>query len=320
MTAPPIPAPANAQLVIAHCTGNDYYRRAVETPELKASIALRAEAIRRRADLKPIPPLVFPDSVDDDLDEWEEFAVELDTKTHVRTVLYDAYSQLIIKCDVEIQGVIYEKDRILTSLASDLDGIMANTAQVVARLDGARTPAEAINQGVADVWQELTPLRDEYDHVRQAQDWTMAGDQRVIHCRSRYLHDDELATDLAIANLDEIFPGWVDPPQNHAIQRWDDRQRLQPWPADPIEQLVWMCTSGAEVWCPTIRQLDELKAKRMRDRAHPDGLPQPQPQRQELNRAPRAQDDYYSRVAPEIEITTPPVVDLDDRTPQEIEA
>lgn len=60
--------------------------------------------------------------------------------------------------------------------------------------------------------------------------------------------------------------------------------------------LVWMCTSGAKVWCPTTRQLDGLQAQRAAERAHPRGAPQQQG-RQVLNEPPRADDDYFSGIA-----------------------
>jgi len=188
----------------------------------------------------------------------------LDEAERVHSIEYKALSGLINKCDIMIQGVVHQKDRLLTSLADDLAEIMSQVSQAVERLDGARNPAEAIDRGVTDAWRDLQPLRDELDVLWTAQDWAMTGDQRVIHSRSEHL-DDDLASDLRIANLDEVFTDWKHPPQNHALQRWDDRSRLQPWPSDPIQQLVWLCTSGAKVWCPTTRQLDDLKAQRLAD-------------------------------------------------------
>ena len=55
--------------------------------------------------------------------------------------------------------MIHQRDRILAALASDLDEIIANAAAGVARLDGARNAAQAIEHGVADAWQELPDLR-----------------------------------------------------------------------------------------------------------------------------------------------------------------
>jgi hypothetical protein len=51
-----------------------------------------------------------------------------------------------------------------------------------------------------------------------------------------------------------------------------DRRPLdvRPWPKDdPVSQLVWLATSGAEPWIPTLTELDELAADR-RDRVNPN--------------------------------------------------
>jgi hypothetical protein len=321
MTVPTVPGPATSQLVMRRAAVNDHYRAAVETPEYQEAIELHNLTARRLADLRPVPELPLPDSVDDDLDEWLGIAKRLAAAVIARQTEHSALTSLSRKCEARIQSVVHEKDRMLTSLARALGDVMAAAAEVVARLDGAQNAAQAIERGVADAWQELPPLRAEYDSIRQAQDWVMSGDHRVIHCRSEYLWTDDLATDLAIANLDEVFSDWKHAPRNNSIQQWDNQHRLQPWPPDPTEQFVWLCTSGAQVWCPTTRQLDELKAQRQRARAHPDGPPpQPRPERQLLNSPARPPD--YSRIAPALERIDPPpelaqlvnevVVDLDD--------
>jgi len=94
--------------------------------------------------------------------------------------------------------------------------------------------------------------------------------------------------------LDSVFPDWKHAPQNQAIRRWDGPPDPRAWPADPIEQLVWLVTSGAEAWVPTLKQLDALKEQCLRDRAHPDGETQPRPVRQVLNEPPR---NHYDRIA-----------------------
>jgi hypothetical protein len=181
----------------------------------------------------------MPTRMEHDLDAWMSVVEDLEAAEHQRSVRYNALSSLITSLESTIQAVVHEKNRLLSSLAQDLDKIMADAAAVVARLDGARNAGEAIKRGVADAWQELPTLCDQYDTIRQAQDWIMAGDHRVVNARSEYLWTDDLASDLAIANLDTVFPDWKSPARNHAIQQWDNQNRLQPWPAEPIEQLVY---------------------------------------------------------------------------------
>jgi hypothetical protein len=307
MTTPA--GPATAQLVIRRAAMNDYYRRAVQTPEYDRALLLHAEATRLRQELAPIPQAPMPARADE-LDDMLNVVAGLAQLERERAEKHNYLTLVINHSQNAIQSVVNAKDHVIASLQTDLDEIVSAVAAVVDRLDGARNAAEAIQRGVAQPWQELTPLRDQLDSVWQAYDWSMMGDQRVIHSRSEYL-DDVLASDLRIANLDSVFGEWKHAPGNNAIQRWDDNRRLQPWPADPIEQLVWLATSGAKLWCPTPRQLDEQKAQRIADRAHPDGTPQQKPQRIDLNQAPRA--GYYDRVGPEINaLTVARPVELDE--------
>jgi hypothetical protein len=90
--------------------------------------------------------------------------------------------------------------------------------------------------------------------------------------------------------------------------RWDQPDP-RPWPTDdPIAQLVWLATSGAEAWVPTLDELRALREKRIDERRHPNGEPdQPRPDRQLLNQPPRS---HYDRIADEITITA--------RTPEEV--
>ena len=94
--------------------------------------------------------------------------------------------------------------------------------------------------------------------------------------------------------LERFFPAWKRPAANTAIARWDTPDP-RPYPEDPLAQLVWLATSGAEIWTPTRRELRELRAQKIQAVAHPNGEPdQPLAEREVLNEPPRADDDYYS--------------------------
>lgn len=216
-------------LVVAHAQHNPYYRKAVETPAYRDAMELRAEAIRRRAQLEPIAALPLPPSVRCDLDDWEDLAVTLAAADQARTVRMNAYNSLIAQCEREIASVVHQKDRLLASIAADLDQVMSRVSVVVAALNAARNAGEAIDLDVAEQWRQLLPLRAEYDQVRQAQDWALGGDHRATHTRSNYLYDDDLASEMRLANIAELFPAWKDPAPNHALQNWDTG-RAQPWP------------------------------------------------------------------------------------------
>ncbi len=127
-----------------------------------------------------------------------------------------------------------------------------------------------------------------------------------MQCNSEYL-DDPLASDLSIANLDSIFPDWKRPPADKTIVGWE-RPDPRPWPTDdPIAQLVWLATSGAKLWVPTLKQLHELREQRINAARHPNSVPaQARSERQLLNEVPRERQptqqpaSYFDRVIPEV--------------------
>jgi hypothetical protein len=293
MTAP---TTTPALRIIQRCEGNIYYRDAVATPAWSDAVALRDKLMHKRTTLQaPIRPQSPPITADVDtwLDGWLDDVARTDESERTRAAKLAALDSLITRCDLEIQAVQHNPNPVLAKLGRDMDGLMTgDIASSVRLLNGAHTPAAVVTAGDPDAlgaWQELASLRDEYDKIRQAQDWTTANDHRFQNWKSEYL-DDDLASDLSIANLDEIFPAWRRPAA--AVTRWDG-PNPRPWPTDPVAQLVWLATSGAKVWVPTLVQLGELRDQRLHAARHPNGEPQPQPQaqRQVLNNAPRSSYD-----------------------------
>ena len=304
MTAPPaVPAPAIAQLVIRRASINDYYRRAIETPDYLQAIRLHEWATRERANLPPTPQLPLPDSLEDDLDEWRSLPKKLADAEHERSVLDNGLAALQRKCESRIQSGIHQVDQRIASVARDVDGIMNEARPIATTLIAAdvHNAHQAIEHNMADRYQELRPFSEKLDSAFQAYDWLIPAVYLINH-RSEYL-DDPFASDTRIANLDEIDKGWKSPPQNLAFQSWDSR-RPELCPADGIDRMIWFYSSGAQVRAATTRQLNEQKAQRMRDRAHPNRQPQQQTARQELNQAPRG--GYFDRIVPVVETASPP--------------
>jgi hypothetical protein len=259
----------SAQAVLEHA-GNPYYAKALRAnPAYERALALRDKAFRTRADhalSRPHGP-ALPVTVDDDIDEWLTTAAATAAAESEWAAKDQALAALVARCDSNIQGVGMDRDAILHSLHDDLDELMARVSTAVDRLGGAHTPSEVIAAGVGDAWNELAALRTEYDEVRAAQDMAMIGaDSEMASARSNYLWEDPMASDTQIANLDKTFPGWRDKASTTfttAAPSWDGRP--QPWPADPVGQLVWIATSGARTWIPTIGQLNALWTKRRRN-------------------------------------------------------
>lgn len=267
MTAP-FATPATR--ILERAASNEYYGRAVGTLEYRRAAELRHKAFLTRGGLPVTEYPKPPASVDDDLSVWLEDIARAAAQERARNAKHEALSALIGQCERIIQAAATPPDRLLASLADDLDDLMARVADAVQRLDGARSSRDALMKGGAavEVWRdELPQLRADYDAIREAQQWVMAGDDRATQARSRYL-DDPLASDLAIANLDAVFANWRD----HApgIQTVGHEPDPRPWPVDDeLAQLIWLVTSPAKPWVPTTRQLDDLWAERRRSRAHP---------------------------------------------------
>ena len=170
-------------------------------------------------------------------------------------------------CEGVIVGcALVNPDRILKLLGAEFDALMAEVKSVVARLDGATSADAAIHRGTADAWRELAPLRSRYDELRAAQNFVVQHEHELLqNSRSRYIDErhvnpDPLASDLAISNMDQVFPDWWQP--DTRVTLVGEPPARHPWPEDPVAQLVWTITSDAQPWLPTIAGLKELHAQR----------------------------------------------------------
>jgi hypothetical protein len=101
-----------------------------------------------------------------------------------------------------------------------------------------------------------------YDQIRIAQEWAMSGDLQFTSWRSNYILDDPLATDIAIANLDQVFPAWREPDSTDTTFSDAPQDDPRPWPKDSLEQLIWLAASEAQPWVPTSADLSQLHAQR----------------------------------------------------------
>ena len=276
MTSPTIMLNAPAQLVLDRLNANRYYRVAVETPDLDEAIELRARAIRMRAELPPVPAVPLPATPDADLDAWLDDAAATVQLEFTRAARDDALARLIDTQEMRISRVTTTPDPSLARLDEIMQTIMGIARRLVERLDGHHNAAQIVANGDPKplaAYQELRQLRaEEYDAIRTAQDWITSTDHRVTAYRSRYLHDDDLASDFTLGNLDDVFPQWREPKAaEYSITVRSDQPDPRPWPKDPTEQLIWMVTSDAKVWVPTWAQLGELQRQRIAERAHTGG-------------------------------------------------
>lgn len=240
---------------------NAYLRAALaEIPDYGRLTALRAKLIDCQVALMPPAVPTPPHTADDDIEGWLTQVNEHAGARRAWQEHFDALTAQVQHANALLANIpAAHSEALLTHLGHELTALMAETATVTDQLKGARTAAEAIAKGVADSWQQLGPLRQSYDVLREAQSQLMAriADPTILaNGTSPYLAD-ELASDLMIANLDQVLPGWR-APQTGAIRMQGPDPDRRPWPADPIGQLVWLVVSDARPWIPTITELQKL--------------------------------------------------------------
>ncbi|MCV7164080.1 hypothetical protein [Mycobacterium stomatepiae] len=183
---------------------NPHYKRAIMSARYDRAVRLRATAMTIRTELARVPRLPLPNTVNYSTSRWIELIERVATLDCDRAARYEALTSLINSCETVIASVAHHSDSQLERLAGDLNEVMDNVAHVATRLDGARNPAEAIKRGVTDVWQELIPLRESYDEIRQAQDWIMAGDFHTTSAPTTYTSDGS-ASGPVLADFNEIL-------------------------------------------------------------------------------------------------------------------
>jgi hypothetical protein len=154
-------------------------------------------------------------------------------------------------------------DLILGALQQDLSRILGDAERLVAQLDGASTATMAIAGDVGPAWQQLTELSDEYQTLRQAQQFVLArAPIQIWKSCTPELPGESHANQAYLKNIGELWRNWRQPGlRSRRINLSDNvtAVRDEPWPADSgPELLVWLVTSDAEPWCPTTKQLREM--------------------------------------------------------------
>lgn len=195
------------------------------------------------------------------LDAAAGYAAQADSAQHRRKMLFDLANQAESHAGALVAGAATD---MLKRLDLELRGVMEKAAESIEELSGARDAAAAIKAGdtAANAWRKLTALADSIADIRSAQTSIMVWfhPDRIPPSRSQFT-DDELASDLMLRNLDDVWSGWRQSPPNQFVVSGSS-PRLEPWPVDPVGQLVWIVTSAAEAWVPTPAQLDKLHRQR----------------------------------------------------------
>ncbi|MCA2248823.1 hypothetical protein JF729_13635 [Mycobacterium intracellulare] len=301
----------NAAGLAAVARTNEYLHRALdEFPEYARAVELRAKVVHAQRELRGVSAIPSPT----DADGLDEFLAAVERRAVYRLVFeakQGALMSLRGELDNQLPSLIaVHADAILGSLAADFAALMAEVTSVASELNGARNASEAIAHGAESAWRQLPELRDRYDRIRAAQQSVVlvAFEPHMLATARSHHIQDELASDLHLANLDKVLPGWKRP-DNRAATSFGELGDRRPWPIDdPIEQLVWLVTSDARPWLPTAKDLAALRGKRQALRAK--ASPKPQPVREQkglLNKPIPA----HERVAPAFH-TVPTRQPIDD--------
>jgi hypothetical protein len=258
---------AEPHRILALARVNQYFRKAISAnPAFPAAIALRDRAKQARDEL---PPVQWPDTpgIDDDFSERLGAVPHAEAAERAHKAQMVWLTEQIGRYDSDItMCVLNDPDGLLESLNRDFQALMKDIDAAVQRLGPAHTPAEVIANNTSHAYNEVRALLQPRDALRTAQFAVVAIAAPHMLQASKSMHlDDVLASDMMIANLDEVFPQWRQPRPRNMDGTLND---LRPWPGtDAVADQVWLSTS-AKPWIPTLKQLDELHAER-RNRLNP---------------------------------------------------
>lgn len=192
-------------------------------------------------------------------DEWIQAVVRDQSDREHRTAAINLLKRFIAEADNRAQLAQPDTNKVLAEYHKRLTELLAAAADVVAELGSADTPTKAIAADLGPQWKRLALLADDYELLRKAQFDLMTTD--VIHNARPQLGGDDRVNDLTVRNLDEIWPTWRQPNRTpgRTIHVHSDRvDRLEPWPEDRLKLLIWLVTSDAKPWIPTVPKLRSL--------------------------------------------------------------
>jgi hypothetical protein len=219
-----------------------------------------------------VPPELNPHTTGRLTDEWIDRTID-----HTDAVArLERWRGVLLDVARDAKGNasgIYSQNvnHILAQLNNDLTGLLAEVSTIADELGGVSTPTQAIANDRGAQWKQLSGLSDDYALLRDAQRIVMAGQIDYVMSAKPIAGGEEHASDLYLANLDDLWPSWRKPGQvgQQVVNVDMSSHRYEPWPVDRTELMLWLATSDVEPWIPTTTELDELHAER-RNRMNPN--------------------------------------------------
>lgn len=227
-------------------------------PGLSTAVAAADRAVemqRSVVEQRDETAVALPKTAEEITDAWLQS--EIDRRRHgsdtdarlklLREIEYDAREQVWSLIEGNAESMLEELD-------SSLQDLIAQLATAVDALGDVSTAADAISADVSDHWKTAATLRRDYDEIRDVQRTLYRcdsayfdglpcgdGDQRIPDPEARlYFH----------RKIAEVAPGWRGRTENRVTY-----PGTVPWPADPVEKLVWFVRNDSGIWCPTPAQI-----------------------------------------------------------------
>lgn len=252
--------------ITAECRHNPYLESALRALDgFDTAVKVREDADQRIAALNNTAPTVTatpPLAAGKITDDWLKQTITARAESRDLELQREILTQVRSMAEADVPAILeIGADDVFARLNDDLANLMSDADDAALTLGDARTATEAISNGAHAAWATLTDLTVQYDQIRAAQRTLITHwPDRILTARTQY-QDDAHASDLFIRNLDEIWPTWrkVD---NYNMTSGQLAPNVPPWPSDPVERLAWLSTSNAQVWVPTLSDLDELWVSR----------------------------------------------------------
>jgi hypothetical protein len=265
--------------------------------EHRTAVQLAADARARLANLYAAQAPELPDPFSTGtLDDWLDAKITAQQDHELLTRRRNLLVEFIAQADNRARMAQPDTNDILRAYHRKLTELLSEAAELVDQLDGANSAEAAVSKDVAPHWKRLASLARDYEQLRSAQ---LAETPAEVAIQARpTVGGEPHASDLYIRNLDEVWPSWRQPSLTPKVTHvhGGSADRVEPWPADPVSLLIWLTSSSAEAWIPTVPQLQQLWRQR-RERLNPA----PEPLRRRPDTAPTIVPQPYSQLIRKIE-------------------
>lgn len=242
--------------------------QSVLPPDYHAARRVQHQAEQRMITLSPPPPVdpeLDPLSRGELTDAWVTAVIE----RQAQATLNDQERKVLVslvKSATDQANAIYRLhvDAILTAYNNELQALLADVGKLSHKLGDVDTVNKAVAADKGREWKQLNALADDYAALRLAQHDLLSPE--VKHA-ARARVGEPTASDLHLANLDQLWPDWRNPGQARSRLTQlgagpREHSREEPWPADPVELLLWLVRSEARPWIPTAEQLQQVHEQR----------------------------------------------------------